>query len=290
MGGALGDALGALRRPEYTGRNRCVPCTVLNVVLALGLAAGVGTALAGDPTAATAAAVAVAGVSAAAIGLRGYLVPGTPWLTRTFFPDRVLRLFEKGPAARPPSTDTAVDPEALLVEAGALEECEAGDDLCLDDAFREAWYRRIERRRGDDHEASTADLAWLLGVDRSVLRLDEVAGSFYAFGDGVAVEEWAADREEMIGFWESESAFLADMSAGRVLAERLGGWAALDVESRSQLLSGLRLFIDRCPSCDAPVRFGEETVQSCCRSREVIAVTCTECGDRLFEADPPAAA
>jgi hypothetical protein len=29
---------------------------------------------------------------------------------------------------------------------------------------------------------------------------------------------------------------------------------------------------------------GQETVESCCRSREVIAVGCESCGDRLFEA------
>ncbi|CDK39939.1 hypothetical protein [Halorubrum sp. AJ67] len=79
-----------IREPEYTGENRCVPCTVLNVVLAAAL-----TAAAAVFGPVVAAAVLVA--SLGSIYYRGYLVPGTPELTKRYLPDRVLRLFGKAP-------------------------------------------------------------------------------------------------------------------------------------------------------------------------------------------------
>ncbi|ELZ36586.1 hypothetical protein [Halorubrum tebenquichense] len=77
-----------IREPEYTGENRCVPCTVLNVALAAALTAA--SAVFGPVVAA-----AVLTASLGSIYYRGYLVPGTPELTKRYLPDRVLRLFGK---------------------------------------------------------------------------------------------------------------------------------------------------------------------------------------------------
>ncbi|ELZ59956.1 MULTISPECIES: hypothetical protein [Halorubrum] len=79
-----------IREPEYTGENRCVPCTVLNVALAAALTVA---SAAFGPVAAAAVLVASLG----SIYYRGYLVPGTPELTKRYLPDRVLRLFGKAP-------------------------------------------------------------------------------------------------------------------------------------------------------------------------------------------------
>jgi len=81
-----------IREPAYTGENRCLPCTVVNVVLAVAL-----TAAAAVFGPVVAAAVLVA--SMGSIYYRGYLVPGTPELTERYLPDRVLRLFGKAPEA-----------------------------------------------------------------------------------------------------------------------------------------------------------------------------------------------
>jgi hypothetical protein len=48
-------------------------------------------------------------------------------------------------------------------------------------------------------------------------------------------------------------------------------------------LSGLRLFVETCPVCDGRVSIGEETVESCCRSYDVVAVACDDCDARLLE-------
>jgi hypothetical protein len=75
-----GSVLDRVRQPEYTGENRCMPCTATNVVIAVLLSVGVGVLF--PP-----AGVVVFALSLGAIWLRGYLVPGTPELTKRYFPD-----------------------------------------------------------------------------------------------------------------------------------------------------------------------------------------------------------
>ncbi len=80
----------ALRNPEYTGENRCPPCTVVNLALAFALGWLV------SKKSKPAGAIAAAG-SVGLIYLRGYLVPGTPELTGRYLPPEVLRWFGKEP-------------------------------------------------------------------------------------------------------------------------------------------------------------------------------------------------
>jgi len=263
--------LDRVRRPEYTGENRCVPCTATNVVIAAVAAAVVWVSVPGTLGPALGGALLVG--SLGAIYLRGYLVPGTPWFTRTYFPDWLLAAFDKHPA--PPTTaDGDLDVEATLVAAGALEECEDVEDLCLTDDFQAAWRERVEALRRED--TSRADLAAILDVDPDALSFAEHGDAFSAHNDGVQV-----------GQWESKAAFLADLAAASVLGSRAGAWGGLDARERGGLMSGLRLFIERCPDCDGPVAVEEEVKRSCCRSFDVVAASCSACGARLFEAELP---
>jgi hypothetical protein len=281
MSMTLGDALAALRRPEYTGTNRCTPCTLVNAAIAIVAAVVVAIVVPLDATASVAAGGAVLVVAGAAIWLRGYLVPGTPWLTRTYLPDWVLRHFDHGEPA--PMAESDVEPAAVLDAAGAVTECEDIDDLCLADVFRTAWYDRIEELRGTD--ATRTTLAAMLDLPPDDLDVEEHGGALVAMATDPNV-----GRRRRVGQWESSGAFLADMAGARVLEDRFPRWSDLPTADRGRVLSGLRVFLDACPSCGGPVEFGEETVESCCRSREVVAVTCAACGDRLLEADQPAAA
>ncbi|WP_459886191.1 hypothetical protein [Halostagnicola bangensis] len=91
------DLLERFRRPEHTGSNRCTPCTILNVGVAIGLAlaaAAVALSTSGR-SAATAIGAVIAALSGVTIYLRGYLVPGTPRLTKTYGPDWLLKRFGK---------------------------------------------------------------------------------------------------------------------------------------------------------------------------------------------------
>lgn len=273
-GMAATDVLGRLRQPEYTGENRCIPCTAANTALAVALAAAVGygwTTLVGAGW--MGATLTVLAVSLASIWLRGYLVPGTPELTKRYFPDWLLAYFDKAPErygaeAEPVSED--IDPERLLLDAGVVEPCAREDDLCLAADFREAWNDRIVELRESGAERDA--LADQLDIDREALRFQDHGDGFVAFLDG-----------RRAGQWESRAALLADLAGAGVLSDWLNGWESMDIGARSQVLGGLRIFLEACPVCDGPVLAGTETVESCCRSHEVVAAACDDCGARLLE-------
>jgi hypothetical protein len=265
---SFSDRVDHLRQPEYTGENRCVPCTVVNLVIAALIGGLVATLL--PPLGA-----AVFAGSVAAIYLRGYLVPGTPTLTKRYLPDAVLKLFDKHDPDPPAIADEA-DIESFLVDIDAVEECRNGTDLCLTEAFRTAWNERIRRLRegGDGNEdAGIAALFDGLDVESERVRVESHGDAYEAYID-----------DTRVGQWESRAAYLADLAAEGELRDRHPGWRRLGFDARTEVLGSLRLWLERCPSCDGPVTLGEETVESCCRSIDVIAATCEDCEARVFEA------
>ncbi|TYL38456.1 hypothetical protein CV102_11675 [Natronococcus pandeyae] len=302
--------IAALRQPEYTGENRCAPCTILN----LGIAGAIGVAVARRSRLAGAL---VVGLSAAAIYLRGYLVPGTPELTKRYLPPSVLRLFGKEPeptihgglgavdsqsdatggSAAGPDTgaeesaadsdvDAPVDgaeneleqpeppsPETYFLEVDAVEPCDEIDDLCLTASFESAWNEEIDRIGADELDGE--DAAGALGFD-----VDDHA---FEIGDhGGDARTLRRDRQ-LIGNWPSQAALVADVTAARVLESRDDDWTSYEPAVKGELLNSLRLFLETCPTSGGAVVMGEETVESCCRSHDVIAVTCSETDERLFE-------
>jgi hypothetical protein len=269
--GATRGVLARIREPEYTGENRCLPCTAVNLVIAV--VASVALAIVGWQvgTAALGAGLGVGlfGLGVASIYLRGYLVPGTPTLTKEYMPAWLLDWFGKAPA-QPDAGESDLDAEAVLTDVGALEECPDRPDLCLTDDFREQWYTAIEAVDAD--AAGRERLLDLLEADDGEVDIEEFGTAFQARLDG-----------RPVGTWQSEAAFLADLGAGEVLAERDPEWAAREVADRGRLLNGLRLFLDTCPACGGVPEFGTETVESCCSTHEVAAVECGDCGARLFE-------
>lgn len=266
------------RQREYTGENRCIPCTVINVFLAVGVAIGVSVfaAIVGPPLVATAIGAAVVIFSLTIIYVRGYLVPGTPSLTARYLPDVISRKYgpEHSSVGEPEAeaslaeqgTGIGVDAEAELISAGALETCAERDDLCLTDSFRTAWRERIDT--GVDHHRFLNTLQ----INGDEVTINQQGGGFRVFVDG-----------DYVGTWESKAAYNADVASAEVLAGQLSRWEELPTVERSKLLSALRLFIERCPSCGGVVELGTETVESCCTSRKVSAVSCNNCGARLFE-------
>lgn len=276
---AAGGLLARLRQPEYTGENRCLPCTAVNTLVAavMGIAVGAAVAAASATAVGVATGLGVFGLGLAAIYLRGYLVPGTPELTKRYLPGRVLELFGKAPPGdtghADPGPDGVVDPETELTAVGAVEECPEGEDLCLTDSFRDEWESAIDGLGGEDVDRSR--LLDVLDVDEAEVTYEEHGDAFVARIEG-----------RTAGKWESHGAFLADLGAAQVLERRHPDWGRLGVQERSQLLNGLRLFIETCPTCGGTPEFGIETVTSCCSGRRVAAVSCGNCGTRLFESTP----
>ncbi|MUV85752.1 hypothetical protein GJ631_03985 [Natronomonas sp. CBA1123] len=113
------DLLERLEQPEYTGENRCTPCTILNLLIAAGV-----SALVGRRNRALGLLTFVA--SAALVSLRGYLVPGTPELTKRYLPQSVLAAFDK---ADPPGEDVPVElAEQAAARADETADSEEDDD------------------------------------------------------------------------------------------------------------------------------------------------------------------
>lgn len=313
------DIVDDLKQPEYTGENRCEPCTVLNLVIA----AVLGSVIARKSRVGGVIAV---GVSLALIYLRGYLVPGTPTLTKRYLPPEVLRWFGKEPepetagglravdpaatadAAAPSSDQSAngsatrsrdagdvatydegdiaasgapepnaddeppiTDLETFFLEHDVLEPCDDRDDLCLTDGFEDDWFDEIEP------------------LDESGV---DVAAAVDAFGFEAEPDEFDLEtRDESrvllsgsitAGRWPSRAALIADVAAGRALESWVDDWDVYSPETKGEVLNSLRMFLETCPS-GGDVEMGEEVVESCCTSHEVVAVTCEETGERLFE-------
>ncbi|WP_226022416.1 hypothetical protein [Halomicrobium salinisoli] len=320
------DVLDALEQPEYTGENRCLPCTVVNLVIAAAIAVALGRRSRAKGALAFAA-------SAVLIYLRGYLVPGTPTLTKRYLPREVLTWFGKDP--EPPAhtglgsvgerseptdgidtggptgngaeldrngdgtatgddaehadgepegdgasadaegdaaaSDAELDPERFLVEAGLLEPCDDRDDLCLADAFEDRWTDEMDAVAGS---VEAPDAAAAFGLEDGEYAIEE-------FDNGARLLRRDGRR---LGQWPSEAALVADVAAARVFEdEGLPGWSDLPARGKGQLLNGLRLFLETCPTGDGAVEFGTETVESCCQSYDVVAATCADTGERLFE-------
>ncbi|WP_200531268.1 hypothetical protein [Halorubrum sp. LN27] len=280
---ATSEVIDRLRQPEYVGENRCVPCTVVNAIIALLLAGAV--ALAWPPAGAG-----VLLLSGAAIYLRGYLVPGTPELTRRYLPERALRAFGKeetivrrrSPATEPteaerdvPDSSAPADPsevEAMLRESGVVEDDPDADDLRLTAEFREVWWRRIRRFRGDD-EAAKRRLGAVLDLDPDVL-------GFEAGDRGRFVVTLEGDP---ISRWDSDAAFYADLAVEPTLREWLPDWEGLGDRRRTELIAGMRAFLESCPACETTLTQVENVRKSCCSSDVVgVDVDCEACGARVF--------
>lgn len=264
------NILERLRQPEYIGENRCVPCTIVNVAIAV--VVSIALAILFLPLG-----PAFLVVALAAIYLRGYLVPGTPTLTKRYFPDRVLRWFDKEPIgsdAPVAGANAELDPEPILLDADVVELCRGGADLCATEPFESAWREEIEALRiGDGLEARLAEL---LDADPEDVAVDDRESFSVVTRNGHAVARW-----------ESRAALLADVAAVPVLEAQYDGWDDHDLPEKGRLLNGTRVFLERCPSCDGDLAFAQDTRESCCRSVEIVALECTECETLLLEVEAP---
>jgi len=273
-----------LRQPEYTGANRCTPCTVVNLIIALGIGA-VTTVV--SPVAGAA----VVGASLAVIYFRGYLVPGTPTLTERYLPAAVLKWFGKRSASRESTgfdggsrrveemddgeyhspADGAFDVHNYLIAGGLVEPCADEDDLCLVEGFADSWYESMSAIDGE--HVTAENLATALDLD-----LDERTYRIETFDNARAMRA----GPETLGKWPSTEAMVADLAGARVLSEWQVKWSELDPPTKGTVLNGLRLFLERCPE-GGGVTTRQDSVESCCSTQDVAVLECENSGARLFE-------
>lgn len=266
--------LAALRRPEYTGDNRCWPCTALNVAILLG---GCLVLMAFSPLVA----VLTALVGGAVIWTRGYLLPYTPEIAPTFASwlpfdgptsgqrDRSTRASLSG------TNDEELGEELVLelLDAGIL--VEDGELLRLDEEFRSLWRAEMETIRELDTPAlveaieATAPMpveVEVLGEDRMQLVLTGPGGD----------EEWLA-----------LPIAVAEVAAARSI-ERVA--PRLSEQLRSAAIRPLRAFLEECPLCETPVI--ETSPNHCCggvrdpSTAPDAVLACPDCDRRLYTLPP----
>lgn len=169
----------------------------------------------------------------------------------------------------PRNADESNIGELLLVE-GVVEECEDADDLCLTPEFEREWWNRIRQVR--DRETALHRMAAIVEVNPDRLVLEETDSRFDVRIDG-----------RRVGGWNSQAAVLADLAVEPTLGEWLSDWEQIDGENRTQLIASMRIFLERCPSCDGPLDSVEDTLSTCCRDDvTTVTVDCQECGGRVF--------
>ncbi|SFR60845.1 hypothetical protein [Halogeometricum limi] len=264
--------LETIRRPDYTGSQRCWPCTAVNAALLVLLA---GVLLLFSPFLAV---VTLVG-GATLVYLRGYVVPGTP----DFAPELVSRLglaflFEhtgtdtedarRSDELGDAGDDDAPDGEAVLYalfEAGVLEDDETGA-LFLADSFWSAWADEMATLRAADDETvaeATADVA----------PFDAEGGTGYG---GITVDGGTHS------IWLSRAHAVSDAAAMRTMD-------AFDVPEsmRAPATEPLRMFLETCPLCGGDTE--ETTVSGCCGGTASIydsptdeVLACADCGEILY--------
>jgi len=307
------DVVDTLRQPEYTGENRCEPCTVLNLAIAMILGSAISrkSKLGG---------IIGFSISLGLIYLRGYLVPGTPTLTKRYLPAEVLRWFGKDTEPELATgftnmeTGIEVDPdnkrtaesademkadtevttddartnghdkisdgqpssmenlELFFTEHGMLEPCPDSDDLCLTDSFETAWLDEIE-------SLNTREITAALITDTIDIETEDREFELTEQGEAKVLQT----DNQPVSQWPSKAALLADIAACRVLQREIADWGEYQLEKKGQILNSLRMFIETCPTTGGDILMGKEVVESCCSSHKVVAVTCEESGERLFE-------
>jgi len=219
------STLAAVRRPEFTGENRCWPCTAVNVAV---LAVAVPAVARFRPLPA----VVLAVLGVAGITLRGYVVPYTP----RFAPAVAAALpgdwfghgEDEGSLRDVGDDDTPEDVLELLVAAGVVRV--DGDHLAIDEDVAEAWRERM--RAADDDWSSMVAVAErdLPGVDSA--RVERAGDETYVVVTGGSAA------------WLRLPVAVAELAAVDVLAG-----TDLPAASRAVGAHALCAFLETCPVC-----------------------------------------
>jgi hypothetical protein len=285
--------LDSVRDEKHTGKNRCWPCTIVNVAI-LGFLI---LFLAVRRRRVVAAVVATLGLGV--IALRGYLVPYTPvfaprLVAASPLPDEWFHDDYSVPTApvhepedvaeqspddttdnREPTEDTslaaAVDLDgetvmAALAEAGVLDA--DGEMLFLADDIETAWHERMA-------DLSTLSLDALADDVRETFPHIQHAEGLHTNG-----REWVVVGEgqsTLVG----KPVVVAELAAYRVLSDVLD-----DDRIRTAAAETFRMFLDDCPVCGSSLV--ESTEVGCCGSyttpRETPDETlvCPSCKQRIY--------
>ncbi len=163
------------------------------------------------------------------------------------------------------------------------------DSVSIERLLRAYEFVIVDRFTGDLMLSPSARREWWNAVLAVANRSDpallsEIAGDrpteaqFQWVGD----QYTALDGEKLLGSWPSRSAFLADAAADQVFRGRLPYWDALSTDQRSRILTGFRLFLDECPTCEGEISVSVGSTHGSMLKQPIVG-HCRGCNDRLFE-------
>jgi hypothetical protein len=259
---SFGQHLQRFHRPAYTGQNRCWPCTALNAVIVIALAAAL--SLYSYPLAALAL---VAG--ALLIALRGYVVPGTPRFAPKLVAASPLPAswFRKAQRAdRDSLVARGADGETVLRALSAAGALEAdGDVVRPTESVDERWHREQDLLAARSLDAlaaiATDELPGTAGV-----RAHDDGGSDWLVVDGDLVARPVA---------------VTELAAHRAL-----GGVVDDPDLRLAGARAFRMFLDSCPVCESSLALSSEV--ACCggytdpTGTPAETLVCPSCEQRLY--------
>lgn len=264
--------LDTLTRPEYTGANRCYPCTAVNlaIVVLLGSITAVVSPIG-------ALVVVVGGLLA--VWLRGYVVPLTPrfgpWLKH-----RLREWFG------PPMSDKS-DGEPLggsdISGETVLEKLTETDvlttlngELRLSSEFADAWDDEIRKARALEFDTELETWARTVLRDTEISHIEAVDPHLF---DPYLVFSLESDRETTMMY----PVAVAEVAAVATL-ENTG----LRESVRLRAAGPLRGFLDSCPTCDEALVWSQS--DGCCgnpRPDETRpSLVCPACGTVTYKQPP----
>lgn len=259
--------ISTLRNPAYTGSQRCVLCTIVNLIV-LWVTVNVVVVLS-LPLLGVVVLVAGLGV----IWLRGYLVPYTP----RFAPQLVAAipglegLYHQTDGTGALSADST-DPEEMIAEladAGIL--AVEGERLFLDPEFESQWHAEMDAL--------------------SALPLSELAdevGTLPQISSARAVEQ---DGQQWIALGGQTALVAHHVAVAELGAVRALDGTVPDPEMRLAMARPLREFLTACPVCET--EFEESTSVSCCgghtnpRTNPRETLVCPKCEQRFVTLPEP---
>jgi len=250
-----------LRDDRYTGENRCQKCTALNLCLVM--AASIAIYLYSRVLS-----VLFIMVSLSVIYLKGYVVPGTPVITKKYAPQAVMRYFD----GKNRVDDRTEDAESVLRRYGVLTTEKASGEVRLTNSIIDGF-----RRQGSTTNSISEDqIRGILGAGEYQVDIREISDAAVAINGG-----------DKICQWPSIAAVNCDIAARNVLEAQIGEWNQFSPRKRGLILRSFRSLIKDCPKCQSENSIGTSVQSSCCSSKTVLTVECEICQSNFVEVTSP---
>lgn len=261
--------LDGYRNEEYTGANRCYPCTVANLSVLFGICTIVALR-------SWLLAIPVCTIGVAAISLRGYLIPYTPRLV-PHLKQTVVSVMTQSDSPPPEPTslsDDDVPGERIVDEFLRADILTAanGDDLELSPTFEETWQAVLADI--PTHSVTEFERWATENIDKYEIADIDVINQ--RWGDPYVVVLFESDDEITLPY----PIAIAELTALKALT-------TTDTSETLRLhgVGPLRAFLEHCPKCNSPLEIS--TYTGCCGNpnadEEAPGLVCPECRDFFFK-------